>query len=387
LRTEGASVGLDKTNEELLLDFISSVRRNPMALASLVGYLRTVQDVYTFEDMVGRGKLFEELDEYQHAEDRTKYLIKKQIAAQSDELKILLCALAFFDRPLPVQALEVFLPDRAGEHIARLSRHNLANLIVGARGTRRYELHSFFSELTHQDEFYDRFLFSLDEDLAASFLVKGNAEYEATYFRRAIDLYDCAIAIYEPLARQRPEIANDLAGAYMNKGVALDSLGRLEDAIAEYDKAIAIREPLAKQRPEIANDLAMAYTNKGNALSDNSKWADALAYYNQATQLWVALILKDKRLELLPLWLKVNRLGLLPLAKLKRWEAAAAKIIEVIDLYGRLMQSGQLPNPDAAQQEFAQFIYTLRQWPKSDRKKVYKSAREWAEVLREVMEE
>jgi tetratricopeptide (TPR) repeat protein len=483
-----------------------------MALASLVGYLRTVKHVYTFEEVVSEEKLFRKLDEYQNAKDRTKYLIRKQIAAQSDQLKRLLCALAFFDRPLPFQALEILLPDKEAETIARLVMHNLATMTLGARGTHRYELHAFFSELTRQDEFYDAFLSTLDRSLANLFREKGDAAYQLTYFRRAIDLYDCALAIYhfldneglaedlarvyankgaalsrlgqllaamaeydraiaiiEPLSDREPrtklannlatcyinkanaidelgqsekaiteydkaiaiyvrlvfddrhtelanelaracsnkgvalrhlgqsneamdeygraitirewlinhdkrtELASELARVYKNKGVLLDDLRQWKEAIAEYEKAIVIYERLIDQEPStgLTDDLAKAYMNKAIALAGDSEWSDTLVFYDQAAHLWSELVQQAGRLELLPWWVRVNRLGIIALAKLERWEEVAEKAIDVLSLFTQLMESGQLPNPDAATQEFDSLILTLREWHASDREKIY----------------
>ena len=98
------------------------------------------------------------------------------------------------------------------------------------------------------------------------------------------------------------------------------------------------------------------------------------------------MIQQAGRLELLPSWVKVNRLKLLPLAKLERWEEVAARIIEVLSLFGQLIQSGQAPNPDAAEQECANFIFTLREWHELDSEKIYAAAGESAEVLRKVIE-
>lgn len=511
LRTEGTDVGLNTTDKELLLDFIDRVWRNPMALASLVGYLRTIKYVHTFEEVISEEKLFKKLDEYEHAKDRTKYLIRKQIAAQSDQVKRLLCALAFFDRPLPLQALEIFLPERAAETIARLIMNNLATSTIGARGTHRYELHALFSELTRQDEFHARFTSTLDGSLANLFREKGDAANHLTYFSRAIDLYDCALAIYlfldndelagdlakvyankgvaltrlgqipaaiaeydkaiamcerlidregrtelannlakgymnkgnaldelgqpqEAIAEydkmiavyewlvfeeRHTELADDLARAFMNRGVALRHLGRSQEAIAEYDKAIAIREWLVnqEQRSELAGNLARVYKNKGAVLDDlkqskeaiaeydkaiaiyerlinqerhtdlveglanvymnkaltltgDSKWLDSLTFYDKSTLLCAELIQQAGRLELLSLWVRVHRLGILSLARLERWEEVAEKVIDVSSLFSQWMGSGQIPNPDAARQEFNNLISTLREFHASGREKI-----------------
>ena len=54
------------------------------------------------------------------------------------------------------------------------------------------------------------------------------------------------------------ELANDLAMAWMNKGSARSNEGLLGKAIEAYDQAIRIYEPLVKTRPELANNLAAA---------------------------------------------------------------------------------------------------------------------------------
>ncbi len=69
---------------------------------------------------------------------------------QSDEVKHLLCALAFFERDVPKQALELLFDKKAeaAPAIARLTAHKLATTKTGLRGTTRYDLHAYFREQT-----------------------------------------------------------------------------------------------------------------------------------------------------------------------------------------------------------------------------------------------
>ncbi|HZH30654.1 MAG TPA: tetratricopeptide repeat protein [Pyrinomonadaceae bacterium] len=359
LRQEGAGVHLDRADEELLKEFLRRVAYIPQALNSLIGYLETIED-YGFAEFMADTELWAGFDDYEHERDeqdegkrRTKALVARQISAQSPDVQLLLRALAFFARPTPREALEIFFDNKpkAAQAISRLTAHRLVTLTEDSRRTKYYELHSYFREQTRKvlppfENLNENALMNYADEMS---FVRGNEAVNKTYFRRGIELYECAeqiyrflhkhtahgdveisiatictnkgiplrnvgrlseaiveydkaITIFEQLVNEegRGELADDLAMAYMNKGNALNNAGRLPEAIAEYDKAIRIRERLVNEegRGELANNLAMSYMNKGNALADAGRLLEAIAEYNKAIGIRERLVNEEGRNEL-----------------------------------------------------------------------------------------
>ncbi|HEX8131287.1 MAG TPA: tetratricopeptide repeat protein [Pyrinomonadaceae bacterium] len=312
LRQEGAGVGLDLADEDLLKEFLRRVAYIPQALNSLIGYLATIED-YGFAEFMADTDLWAGFDDYEHERDehdegkrRTKALVARQISAQSEEVKLLLRALAFFARPTPREALEIFFDSKtkAAQAISRLTAHRLVSLTEDSRRSKYYELHSYFREQTRKvlppfENFDEDALLKYAAELA---FVKGNEAFNKTYFWRALILRECAEKIcrflYEHKARA--DVEPYIAGICMNKGTSLYGAGRLPEALVEYDKAITIRERLVnvEGRGELANDLAMAYMNKGNALGGVGRLSEAIVVFDKAITTYERLVNEEGRTEL-----------------------------------------------------------------------------------------
>lgn len=311
LRTEGAKAGLDKADEALLTQFLEDISYIPQALSALVSYLESISD-YTFDQFMDKSAGFwAEFDEDERDEDalargirRTKALIKRQIRAQSDDVKVLLMAIAFFDKAVAKEALELLFENKAkaANPISRLHSHNLANVNKGLRGTSYYDLHAYFREqsrivLSHFENKSDEVLLSY----AVSLGNHGLRASEKTYFQRAINFYECNEKIFCFLFEKLriDDLANDLAKSYMHKGIALYSLGQLQLAIKEYDKAIKILEPLVKikGRVEFSHNLASVYGNKGNALKNLGQLQLAIKEYDKDIEISEPLVNKQGKLE------------------------------------------------------------------------------------------
>jgi tetratricopeptide (TPR) repeat protein len=312
LRQEGAGVHLDRADEELLKEFLRRVAYIPQALNSLIGYLETIED-YGFAEFMADTELWAGFDDYEHERDeqdegkrRTKALVARQISAQSPDVQLLLRALAFFARPTPREALEIFFDNkpRAAQAISRLTAHRLVTLTEDSRRTKYYELHSYFREQARKvlppfENLDDNTLKNLALDMA---FVRGNEATNKTYFRRAIELYECAEKICRHLyAHKAPlDVEANIAGIYVNKGNALDSAGRLPEAITEYDKAITMRQRLINDegRADLANGLAMAYMNKGVTLYKLGRPPEAITEYEKAITIRERLLNDEGRAEL-----------------------------------------------------------------------------------------
>lgn len=136
-----------------------------------------------------------------------------------------------------------------------------------------------------------------DNDLAALYARRGNAQMEKGSFDQAITDFDEAIrlnpndahtfdhrgiAYYEKGDKDRAfadydaaiRIDPQYAHAYANRGVAWMRKGNYDRAIADYDEAIRL-DP---------ND-ALNYTNRGNAWGDKGDYSRAIADYDKAIRL------------------------------------------------------------------------------------------------------
>ncbi len=345
MRTNGRSVGLHNEPEARLKEFLSKTDYIPQAVTSLIGFLKSIRHTPngTLQSVLNDFTTYD-AHEQKDGETHTKYLISRQIEAQSASIKLLLQAVAFFDKPVSYEALRLLADD---EDISRLVEHNLATKERDLRGSVYYNLHNYFSKQTlatlpkfedsfdihsfgyqignkanefythgylelavnlhetteiifkHRKKEFDELPFELketfrdesvqaDNDLASAYVNKGNALYSLGKLNEAIAEYDKAILIRKDLVDSgRLELSNDLAMAYVNKGVSLRNLGKLNEAIAEYDKAILILKGLVESgRLELSNALAIAYMNKGNALDSLGKLNEAIEHYGDAINLW-----------------------------------------------------------------------------------------------------
>jgi tetratricopeptide (TPR) repeat protein len=283
MRTNGKSVGLDNEPESRLQAFLSKTDYIPQAVTSLIGFLKSIRHTPngTLQSVLADFTTFD-AHEQKDGETHTKYLISRQIAAQSPEVKLLLQAVAFFDKPVAYEALRLLADDEA---ISRLVEHNLATKERDLRGSVYYNLHNYFGKQTLAT--LPKFEDSFDIELYANNLFNAGYNQNKHHFlTNAINLYECSEKIYKYL-----KLPNDLASAYVNKGVLLDNLGKLNEAIAEYDKAILIRERLVKGgRTELENDLANAYMSKGVSLDNLGKLNEAIAEYDNAISIYERLV-------------------------------------------------------------------------------------------------
>lgn len=313
LKIEGKSVGLDKVEERLLKEFLRRVCRIPQAMSSLVGFMKTKQTEwrlrrYNFADFIADGNLWAKFDEYEQqplpadtdeqnkAMRRTKSLIAQQLEAQSDEIKLLTAAIAFFAQPVPLEALEI-LCEKLGfsfESISRLIDHRLATATISARGIMRFDLQPYFLEQARNPK-----IFSLFESLDVAILKryaeelsnKGIQELDNPH--RAIDILQCVVMISQHLVSKNAgdDVEKNLAAVYINKSLALQSSGKLWDAVAEIDKAFIVFERVPDD--EKLEDLAGAFINKGNFFDLLGKRVEAIEQYDTGIAIFELLVDKQ----------------------------------------------------------------------------------------------
>ena len=365
LRTEGADVGLDRADEELLKEFLRRIHHIPQALASLVGYLRSIEG-YAFQEFMADEELWAGFDAYEGIADtgdkgirRTKALIRRQIARQSNEVKHLLCALTFFERDVPKQALELLFDKKseAATAIARLTAHKLATTKTGPRGTTRYDLHAYFREQTAKNLLpqFAAWLSSNGVGYAVKLYEAGMAAHAATKYRLATDLFSLVEKITRHLLETLKASAGDdeatkqdvtaslenaLAAVLMMRGNSLNSLGQLREALSAHDEAIAQFQPLAESGKATFNDLAGAYVNKGIVLAKLGRLKEAVAELDKAIErleLLVAGGREELANDLADAYVNkgnvLNNLGLL--------SEAVAEYDKAIGIYGSLVAGGR----------------------------------------------
>lgn len=303
LRTEGAIVGLDKADEELLRSFLEKVHYIPQALSSLIGYLVDKSD-YTFADFMADESFWSEFDLNEQDETalekgirRTKALIARQIKNESSNVKILLQFLAFLDMPTSRESLELLFSSKAvaANFISRLHSHNLANFYEDKDETKYYELHAYFREqsrkvLTKFEEEYSDYLAPLANQIGN----EGIKSRQPGYIFRANNLLNLAGKIFAYLAYKNNirEIEADVALNAVNKSYVLVLLGKLTEAYDEVGKAIKIYEQLVieKKVESLSNPLATAYMCKGFLLRTSGKLDAAYSEINKAVEINESLI-------------------------------------------------------------------------------------------------
>ncbi|HJQ31376.1 MAG TPA: tetratricopeptide repeat protein [Pyrinomonadaceae bacterium] len=365
LRAQGEDVGLHEADEELLKEFLRRIHYIPQALASLVGYLRSIEG-YSFQEFMADEELWAGFDEYEGVADtdnkgirRTKALIARQIERQSDDVKRLLCALAFFEQDVPKQALELLFDKKsdAAPAIARLTAHKLAATKTGPRGTTRYNLHAYFREQTakHLLPQFATWLLANSGRYADKLCEVGIAAYEVTRYRLAIDLFLLTEMVARYLLATVKERAGDdnavkqdamtsvekfLASALMMRGNSLFSLGQLRGALTAHDEAIALIKPLAESGKADFNDLAAPYVNKGSVLGSLGRLSEAIIEFDKATGIRASLVAngrgelaKDLANTYLNKGESLRRLGLL--------NEAVAEFDKAIDIHEPLVAGGR----------------------------------------------
>ncbi len=333
MRTNGRSVGLHNEPEARLQEFLIKTDYIPQAVTSLIGFLYSIRHTPngTLQSVLNDFTTFD-AHEQKDGETHTKYLISRQIEAQSASIKLLLQAVAFFDKPVSYEALRLLADD---EDISRLVEHNLATIERDLRGSVYYNLHNYFSKQTIATlpKFEDSFDIKSYADNLCNI---GDKQYTHHFLTNAINLYECSEKIYKYL-----ELPNNLASAYVKKGVSLGSFGKLIEATAELDKAISIFERLVNGgRTELENDLATALMNKGNALYSLRKLKEAIAEYDKAISIFERLV-NGGRTELendlaTALMNKGNALF-----SFRKLNEAIAEYDEVISIRQRLVDGGR----------------------------------------------
>ncbi|MGC8696501.1 MAG: tetratricopeptide repeat protein, partial [Conexivisphaera sp.] len=104
-----------------------------------------------------------------------------------------------------------------------------------------------------------------EEILAGIYNNLGVAYDDVHEFQRAIEYFQRAISIYEPLSRDNPAYLPDLATSYNNLGIAYRNAHEFQRAIEYFQRAISIYEPLSRDNPAYLPDLAASYNNLGVA--------------------------------------------------------------------------------------------------------------------------
>jgi tetratricopeptide (TPR) repeat protein len=295
LRTNGAKVGLDKVAEADLIKFVAKTAHIPQAITSLIGYLNTKKNTPggTFQSVLNDFANFDE-HEQKDGESHTKYLIARQINAQSEKVKLLLQAITYFERAVPHDALSILCDD---EDIARLVSHNLVTMEIRQQETFYYDLHSYFREQTKKVLF--DFSRIVNTEYADALLYKKGEENRISGFLvKAVDLYECAEKIYRELFNKgRTDLENYISSAKNNKGIAFISQGRFDEAITNYDDSIKILERLVNElnQDKFANNLAAAYLNKGSAFYYQGKLDEAITNYDNSIKIRERLVYELKQ--------------------------------------------------------------------------------------------
>jgi hypothetical protein len=139
--------------------------------------------------------------------------------------------------------------------------------------------------------------FGAQADSHDALLAQAKSAAQSRDFRRALELYERAIAI-DPSSSEAHyqrgnalrnlgdlgaavasydragELRGDFAQAFCNRGAALHGLGLVDQALSSYDRAIAI-DP----------GDAMAHYNRALLMQDCCRWAEALASYDRAVSI------------------------------------------------------------------------------------------------------
>jgi tetratricopeptide (TPR) repeat protein len=298
LKTEGESVGLNEVGDDLLIEFLQKVAYIPQAINSLLGYM---QDGITLQEVLHTPDFQQGFEEYESdtqkveaGERRTNALIARQIKAQSADIQLLLQALAYFARPLPIEALEILFDNklRARNAINRLKTHRLASETKDITGTNYYDLHAYFRKQIKK--VLPDFSRIVNVEYANTLLYNKGTEFiNKGFLQKAVDLSECAEKIYRELFNNgRTDLEYDIAGANNNKGIALDSQGKLDEAITSYDDAINIYQRMVNELKldRFISDLAMCYWGRGNVLNDQDKLDEAIIGYDDAINIYESLV-------------------------------------------------------------------------------------------------
>lgn len=304
LLDEGAEVGLDNADETLLREFLVRVCYIPQALSSLIGYLYTIGG-QGFNTLMEDKEIWQGFDNYENdtkeGERRTKALVSKQISAQSEEVRWLLMAITFFGEKISQDVLEFFFNDKvqAIQAINKLASNRLANISLDSRGTRYYELHSYFQEQTQKTlRFFGDFV---SEQLAIDLHDAANKLVENAFYGRALNLLQCASLVYSFLnLKGQPITANRYFGVLTDKAIVTQEIGKINEAVDQYTKIISdLRRLIIKNKIELLEDaLATNYLNKAEALRKLGKLDGSVDESNNGIQILEKLVYIKNREDL-----------------------------------------------------------------------------------------
>jgi tetratricopeptide (TPR) repeat protein/tRNA A-37 threonylcarbamoyl transferase component Bud32 len=127
-------------------------------------------------------------------------------------------------------------------------------------------------------------------ELARSYTNLGAMQQKARRFPEALSSLQKSCAIWEELARERPEepeARDGLALASSNLGAVQDAAGRPAEALVAYQKALALYEGLLRdhpENPEHRSGLARTLDNRAISLGKLGRLSEALTDYQRAVE-------------------------------------------------------------------------------------------------------
>jgi serine/threonine-protein kinase len=110
------------------------------------------------------------------------------------------------------------------------------------------------------------------------------------------ELLELALGYYRDFLRQRgddPNLRADTAAAHGRVGDIMSELGHFGDALASYDQALALIEPVVRDRPGdpgVATAQVRFQAGRLQALKDTSSYAEAIAGFERVKDLGEALL-------------------------------------------------------------------------------------------------
>ncbi len=145
-------------------------------------------------------------------------------------------------------------------------------------------------------------------DLAEALLLQANVLTRQDRGPDALPLYEQAVTILErfvgPLGRT--EYLPRLAHVCLNHAIALRVIGDHAAAFSRSERALAILEPLAGERPDLASDLAWAHGVHARGQLALGQAEPALASWRIAVVLYEQLVQVGGRWDLLPSLLRAQ---------------------------------------------------------------------------------
>lgn len=221
-------------------------------------------------------------------------------------------------------------------------------------------------------------------DLADEFMLilnsKGVALIKAGRMEEAINLYGNAIVIVKQLLDSgRSNKVETLAGMMTNKGFALMNHGRLREAIVVYDESLALHWQLVNSNGGDMESIISVMENRAIALARLKDWDSLIVQFDESINLQLALI-DDGMTQWLPGLMQVTGWRLEELLALKRWDAAAQGLSDVLNRIAPHIRV------DVLSKQIAETLTWIRKkintLADDEQEKVYAGLGEQAEVLR-----